>query len=104
MASSLLGQIKELEEKIKAALAVAKSLQSERDHLAREVSRVRQELEAARGEASSAKSELAALAARVEGVSREKLELERERGEVLERVEHLLQSLSELEAAAVATS
>lgn len=110
MAASLLGQVKELEEKIKAALGVARSLQSEKEHLARDVSRVRQELEQARAEAAAAKSEasaaraeLASVTAKIDVLLREKQDLERERGEVLERVEHLISSLAELEAAAAAT-
>jgi len=100
---SLLSQVKQLEGKIQTALEAARSVQSERDHLSREVGKMRGELEKARSDAETARTELASATKKLEALSREKQDLERERGEVLERVEHLIASLAEIEAAAAAT-
>lgn len=97
MAANLVEQVRELEGKIRAAMAAAKAIQADKHRLEKELTAAREALAAA----ETRSGELDALRAQLKSASSENQDLVHERDEVRKRVDAMLATLGELEEAAV---
>lgn len=91
--ANLVDQTKALEDKIRAAIEVARTLRTEKAALA-------QELEAAKkrvAEAQAAKQEISELRSQLQAAAQENQALKAERDDVRKRVDAMLSSMAELE-------
>ena len=94
MPSSLLEQIHQLDEKVKAAMNVARVLRDEKIALSKELEGLRRKCQ----EAQSVQQRLAEVEQRVQALSQENQTLTTEREEIRRRVESMLGSIGELDS------
>lgn len=96
MSANLTDQVRQLEEKIHAAMDAAKILREEKRLLSQEVEVLRRKL----GETQGREHEMQALRAQVSTLSQERQALLAEREDVRHRIDGMLASLTEIEVVA----